>query len=116
MKAIIKMKDGVEVSIEGSPEEVAKTKELLSPKKQQLEKYGQRRMQKKSGPISLILGLKSEGFFEGPKTMMEVCKKLQEEGHYYPLSSLSPALIRLVKQRDLGRIKGKNKKWQWVKR
>ena len=116
VKAIIKMFDGTEISVEGSPEEVAKTKELLHTQKQRPQGYNQKRRQKKSGPIGLILELKSEGFFDNPKTMADVCSNLQEGGHYYPLSSLSPALIRLVKQRELGRIKGEGGKWQWVKR
>ncbi len=110
VKAVIKLKDGTEISIEGSPEQVARTRELLSSEKRSL-----RRKSSKIGPMGLILELKSEGFFDSPKSVTEIRDKLQENAHHYPLSSLSPALIRLVRNRELGRLK-QGGKWTWVKR
>ena len=116
VKAIIKLKDGTKVSLDGSPEEVAKTKKLMTTnegKKLFREENEIRHIKK--GPLSLILELKRESFFDKPRIIGDVKQKLIEKAYYYPLSSISPALIRLVKKGELGRIK-KEKEWVYVKR
>jgi len=116
VEATIELKDGTKVRVEGTPEEVAKTKELMITKEgKKLIRKEIKRKQKRKGPLSLILELKGETFFDKPQTISDVKQKLEEKTYYYPLSSLSPALIRLVKKGELGRIK-KGGKWMWVKR
>jgi hypothetical protein len=116
VKAIIELKNGTKVSVEGTPEEVARTKELMIAKERnELIRRRIKRGQKRRGPLSLILELKVENFFDKPRTIGEVKQKLEEKTYYYPQSSLSPALIRLVKQGEFGRLK-KDGKWVWVKR
>lgn len=116
VKAIIELKDGTKITVEGTPKEVAEAKELMISKEgRKLIKQKIKRKQKTKGPIGLILELKEENFFDKPRIISEVKQKLEEKTYYYPLSSLSPALIRLVKQGELGRIK-KEGKWMWVKR
>jgi len=115
-KAIIELKDGTKVSVEGTPEEIAETKELMIVKEgKRLIRKEKKVIPKKIGPISLILKLKEEKFFDKPRAIGEVKQKLEEKTYYYPSSSLSPALIRLVKQGELGRLK-KDGKWMWAKR
>jgi hypothetical protein len=113
VKAIIKLKDGTEVSVEGTPEEVAKTKNSLLETEKETKLY--KIKQKKKGPLHHILELKSENFFDKPRTISEIKQKLEEKTYYYPLTSISPALIRLYRQGELGRLK-KDGKWIWVKR
>jgi len=116
VKAIIEFKDGTKIRLDGTPEEVAKTKELITTDEgKKLVKKETEKRQIKKGPLSLILELKGETFFDKPQTIDDVKQKLIEKTHYYPSSSLSPALIRLVKKGELGRIK-KDGKWMWVKR
>lgn len=116
LKATIKLDDGTKITIEGSPEDIARTKKLLISSKSSHKKRKRRsKLRKSMGPHGLILELKSEGFFDKPKSITEVRDKLQEKAYYYPLSSLSPALIRLVKLREIGRLKREGK-WWWVKR
>lgn len=112
VKAIIKLKDGTEVSVEGAPEEIAKTKDLLLKEK---DVVLLKKRQKKKGPLFRILELKAENFFDKPKTISEIKQKLEEKTYYYPLTSISPALIRLYRQGELGRLK-KDGKWVWVKK
>jgi hypothetical protein len=68
------------------------------------------------GPVGLILDLKAEGFFATERAIGEVQRELRVRGHIYALTSLSPALIRLVRHRDLGRVKGPKGRWVYVER
>lgn len=54
---------------------------------------------------------RSDGFFKEERALKAVCEKLKEYGHIYPQSALSPALIKLVKGRELRRFK---KEGMWV--
>jgi len=54
-----------------------------------------------------------EGFFKKPKELGAIKTALEERGHYYPATSLSPALIRLVRAKTMRRIKEK-KHWVYV--
>jgi hypothetical protein len=59
----------------------------------------------KKGPSSYILELKQEEFFKQKRTLPEVQKKLEENGHIYAQNSLSTPILRLVRSRQLRRIK-----------
>ena len=70
---------------------------------------------KKVSIVQLILELKSDGFFDKPKNWNDIQNALAKRGHVYPLRSLTEPLQRLVRKRELGRIKI-GKKWGYVKR
>jgi hypothetical protein len=48
-------------------------------------------------------------FFRKPKDLAAIKIALEEAGHYYPVTTLSPTLLRFVRSRQLRRIKDKNK-------
>jgi hypothetical protein len=118
-KANIKTKDGTIITIEGTPEEVAKTIKLFdstfSPKKEESHAKGETTSShySKISPVSLIGSLIDGGFFKKPKDLSEVKHALEELGHVYPVTSLSPALLRLVRRRQLRRLKEK-KRWLYT--
>ncbi len=60
-----------------------------------------------------IRQLKSEGFFGTKRTLGSIQERLEELGHIYPQTSLSPALIKLTKKRELRRLKEKGV-WVYV--
>ena len=65
-----------------------------------------------------ILLLEDEGFFDRPKTLIEIRKKLEEVGFYYPVTSFPPYLLKLCKERKLRRFKEKRDGkdfWVYVK-
>ncbi len=64
-------------------------------------------------PTSLVRLLATENYFKPPKSLPQIKEKLTEMGHYYPMTSLSPAVLRLVKKRELRRIKDK-KGWVYT--
>ena len=110
-KAQIKRPDGTNILIEGTPQEVA---ELIAkiegsaPSKGKLNvspgKLGNRN-RSKSTISDLLMLLVDEGFFKKPKELASVKAALAERGHVYPVTTLSPALLRLVRRRYLRRIK-----------
>ena len=128
-KANVLLPDGTRVTIEGTPAEVAivlkKFSEDTVPsavgrrspssKSKQSNKGGakKKKSQTRKGPTGLILGLRDDGFFKTRKALPDIQKKLEEQGHIYAQSSLSPALVRLVRARDLRRLREK-KGWAYV--
>ena len=65
--------------------------------------------------FSLLVRLRDEGFFAEPRLLSDIKRRLEEEGYYYPLSSLTEPLLRAVRKRVLGRVK-KEGKWAYVQR
>jgi hypothetical protein len=117
-KALITMRDGATVTIEGSQDEVA---ELLArfngqsssaaPPSQAASR--QQHHKSKSTPMGLILELVGEGFFREPKELGAIRLALKEKGHFYPVTTLSPLMLRLVRRKELRRIKDQ-KRWTYV--
>jgi hypothetical protein len=126
MKAQITLSNGTNVQIEGTQEEVSNLLQTYSstgsssgnaaPRAKKSRKTNSNSAPKKQkiGPVGLIKELVDEGFFKGQKkNLPDIQKKLEERGHIYAQSSLSPALIKLTKDRTLRRIKEK-KGWVYV--
>jgi len=115
-KAHVTTKDGAKITIEGTPEEVAVLVLRLekgtasSQKRTRLEERGSR---PSATPTSLITDLIDGGFFKKPKELSAIKLALEEQGHYYPVTSLSPTLLRFVRKRQLRRIKDQ-KRWLYV--
>jgi hypothetical protein len=54
------------------------------------------------------------GFFrKKPKDLSSVRTALEELGHHYPLTTLSGAMLRQVRRRNLRRLK-QDKKWMYT--
>ena len=111
VKAEIKTKNGTRIRVEGTPEEVEK---ILSNIKRREEQLAVKKKRKISA-TDFILKLREEGFFDKPKTILDIKEKLAENGLIYPVTTLSAVLIRLIRRRELGRIKTE-KMWGYVKR
>jgi hypothetical protein len=117
-KAQITLPDGISVNVSGTPEEIAavverfsKTpKERTPPKK--IGRAGPPR-KKKLELSDLIANLIDGGFFKKPKDLAAVKEALAEMGHHYPVTTLSPTLLRQVRKRNLRRLK-QNKRWMYT--
>jgi hypothetical protein len=116
-KAHITTKSGTQVTIEGTPTEVAALVDQLGGRLSSGSKVkattSKRKSRTKAGPINLLSELIDGGFFKKPKELSAVKIALEEQGHFYPVTSLSPAVLRLVRKRELRRIKDK-KRWLYV--
>lgn len=124
-KANLTLPDGTLVSIDGSTEEVAKLLQNFSGSGG-VSRSGRRRSaprtaatsgkgkaRPRGGPTTYILELREEGYFKTKRFLNEVQQKLEEKGHIYARTTLSPTLLNLVKRRELRRIKDK-KGWAYV--
>jgi len=120
-KATLTLPDGTNVTIEGDTEEISKLLGKFSGPSQdkqstkQKSKIAKNRagLKTKKGPQDYILELRQEGFFKSRRSIADVQKKLEEKGHIYPQERLSSPLIRLVRKRELRRMKEK-KGWIYV--
>lgn len=126
-KANLVLANGTKVMIQGTPEEVAillsRCSQAGEPSPLDATPGHSRRKnrgrstnappKKKSGPTLYITELVAEQYFKSKRTLGDIQKKLEERGHIYAQTSLSPVLTRLTRRRDLRRIKEK-KGWVYV--
>ena len=127
-KANLTLPDGTTVNIEGSADEVATllsrfsdtggtTSKRATKKKAKKRRAGntsgKTTRKKKGGPTSFITELVDEGYFKSRRTIADIRKKLEERGHIYPATSISPVLTRLTRKKVLRRLKDK-KGWVYV--
>jgi hypothetical protein len=92
---------------------VKRIEDILFSDKNNVPVLSQKRI-KKSASI-LFEDLKSQGFFDEPRSIKDIVSKLSESGYHYASTSLTETLQRSVRKGFLGRIK-KDKKWVYVKR
>jgi hypothetical protein len=116
-KAQLKTKTGTIIAIEGTPEEVASLVERIeggSSNEKRAPKTSEKNASSaKATPVNLICSLIDGGFFRKPKDLASVKMALEEMGHFYPITTLSPALLRLVRRRQLRRLRDK-KRWMYT--
>lgn len=67
-----------------------------------------------SGLAGGIFDLTKSSFFNKPKELKEIIEQLKANAVFYPRTNYPDALLRLVKNKDLRRLKDKNK-WKYVK-
>ena len=131
-KANLVLPDGTKVIIEGTSEEVAlllgkfsgqesnnsinpsSTRKTRKKRRKTVAPNGGKTIKKEKGPTSLITELIDEGYFKSKRTIADIQKKLEERGHIYAQTSISPQLTRLTRKRIIRRIK-ENKGWAYVK-
>ena|SRR5579859_773905 len=115
-KAHITLDNGTKVTVEGTPAEVAALIAQFgggATSSTPAKKSSTRKSTAKAGPIDLVSELIDGGFFKKPKELGAIKVALEEQGHYYPVTTLSPVVLRLVRKKQLRRIKDK-KRWLYV--
>ncbi|MEK6963297.1 MAG: hypothetical protein AABX70_02630 [Nanoarchaeota archaeon] len=119
-KANIETASGTKIEVEGTSEEIARIVAVINPVEKKLLKHTRalisptRKNKKIKTATEIIIELEEEGCFNKPQGLMGVKKILEEKGHIYPITTLSPVLLRLVKNKLLRRMK-EGKKWAYVK-
>ena len=112
-------KGNAKITVEGTPEEVAAVVALVQGEgaRSSSEKHSRPKRDggktQKATPINLISSLIDGGFFRKPKDLGATKVALEELGHFYPVTTLSPALLRLVRRRQLRRLKDQ-KRWLYT--
>lgn len=128
-KANVVLADGTKVTIDGTAEEVAAVLRRISgvttqtsggaATKRISRQRGKSRAKtsnvkkKTKGPADYIRELVADDFFKTKRGLGDVQKKLEEDAHIYPVTHLSPVLFRLVRAKELRRIK-ESGTWKYV--
>jgi len=108
-KAQITTPEGFKINIEGTPKEISAVVEDL---KKKAAEPTRRRVKAKSGRVllvDLIASLNDGGFFKQPRDLASVKSALEEMGHHYPVTTLSPVMLRQVRSKNLRRIREKGR-------
>jgi hypothetical protein len=117
--ASMTLPSGAKVVIEGTSEEVSTLLAKLqsapaSDVLQMSRKSAAKPAVSRDGPMTLLLDLIGAGFFKAPQELGAVKIALEAQGHFYPTTSLSPLMLRLVRGKHLRRIKAQ-KRWTYVR-
>lgn len=121
-KAHLITRSGTKITIEGTEDEVAslvlrldnrRDEKAEGPITEEKRRSASTRGKVKATPLSLVKHLIDENFFEKPRALGEIKTALQEQGRFYPTTTLSPIVLRLVRQKELRRVKEKNR-WLYV--
>ena len=116
-KAVITTRTGATVAIEGTQAEVAALLGLFERGDGERSPPDPRPVQRTPKLKPTLMGLLGEligtGFFSTPKELGSVRLALEEQGHFYPVTTLSPLMLRLVRRKELRRIKD-GKRWTYV--
>ena len=118
-KAHIKNKDGTSILIEGSVSEVAELIRKIKGVETKIPKISTKssklkgKKRERTTMSDLIESFIDGGFFKKPKDLATIKVALAENGHIYPVTTISPILLRLVRKRHLRRIK-ENKRWLYT--
>jgi hypothetical protein len=114
-KAHITTPEGISIDFEGSPRDISAIVEEL---KKQTTDTGIARSRSKEKPgkvllVDLIGTLRDGGFFKKPKDLASIKAALEEMGHHYPVTTLSPVMLKVVRKRGLRRLRA-NGRWQYT--
>ena len=115
-KAQIKTREGITINIEGTPKEISA---LVEDLKKKIAEAGPTRQRGKTTSgrvflVDLIATLKDGGFFKKPRDLASVKSALAEIGHRYPVTTLSPVMLRQVRRKNLRRIREKGR-WLYTR-
>jgi hypothetical protein len=119
-KATVAIPSGAKVTIEGTNDEVvaliARLEGLDGVPRTPQSAASRSNSQTKSKPSlpGLISEMISNGFFKEPRHLSALKDALEQNGQFYPVTTLSPAMLRLVRSRQLRRIKDNKGRWSYV--
>jgi hypothetical protein len=121
-KADLVLSDGTRVTIQGTSEQVASLVQQITGHSKAETRGDARGAPRRAhhgkaattkGPVDHIRDLIADGFFASKQGLGDVRKKLEEGAHIYPITTLAPALYRLVRAKELRRLK-EGGTWKYV--
>jgi hypothetical protein len=119
-KATVATPSGTKIIIEGTSDEVVALIARLEGlgRSADAQPSGTARLKAPTKSKQSLPGLISElidsGFFKTPKYLGDLKEALQQNGQFYPVTTLSPTMLRLVRSRQLRRIKDNKGQWSYV--
>jgi hypothetical protein len=123
-KATIKTRGGTEITIESDKETIEYIINSLQRREEMtMNLRGYREIRNKEvhgerprNATQMILKFKKDGYFKSERTAAEVMEALRKEAFHYPMTTIHPVLIRLVRNGQLGRLRNKEGNWVYVQR
>ena len=117
-KSTIDLPDGTKVTVEGSPDEIAKVIQLYAggqakSKKGKPKGKTAKKKHSKEGPQTRIGSLIDDGFFAEKQDINGVLAELERRGFIYKQEHISNPLRRLVTAKRLRRMK-EDGKWIYM--
>ncbi len=117
-KAQIITPEGVTIKVDGTAEEIAslvsKFRTAVKVDARPSSALGKRRKPvQKVQLVDLVDLLMDGGFFKTPRDLAAVRSALAQMGHHYPITTLSGAMLRKVRRRELRRLK-QDKRWMYT--
>jgi hypothetical protein len=119
-KAQITLPGGLMVSVSGTPDEITAVVFRLQgagpTPKNATTSPARSRSKTPSGRAQitdLVQQLIESGFFTKPKDLGAVKSALEEMGHHYPVTTLSPTMLRQVRKKNLRRLK-EDSRWVYT--
>ena len=118
-KAHITTPDGTQIKLDGTPAEIAEVlNELKGTAASNRDKPSKsdHKATARTGKVQLvdlIASLIDGGFFKKPRDLASIKAALAEMGHHYPVTTLSPSMLRKVRSKAVRRIKDQ-KRWMYV--
>ena len=117
-KAQISFPDGTTVKLEGTPDEISGVIDRGRSKRETKRDAARAKVKVRAASqrvqlVDLIASLIDGGFFKKPKDLAAVKAALEELGHHYPVTTLSGAMLRQVRKRNIRRLK-QDKRWMYT--
>jgi len=107
--------EGISVKLDGTPDEIAAVVRKLKAKASSgRTPRPSRKLGTRPGLVDLIDSLVDGGFFRKPRDLAAVKSALAEMGHRYPMTTLSGAMLRQVRRKNLRRAK-REKRWFYTR-
>ena len=115
-KAEITTPQGIQIKLEGTSAEISAVLQNLEQQPTGRTKRARRANKTKHARVSLvdlIDVLIDGGFFKKPRDLASIKSALAETGHHYPVTTLSPTMLRQVRRKSLRRLR-EDKRWLYV--
>lgn len=117
-KAQISFPDGTTVKLEGTSDEISGVIDRGRGKPEAKRRTSRAKITVKAASqrvqlVDLIANLIDGGFFKKPKDLAAVKGALEELGRHYPVTTLSGAMLRQVRKRNVRRLK-QDKRWVYT--
>ncbi len=118
-KAQITTPSGIVIEVDGTPAEIRAVLDDLERKQLETSAKGKAVHSAKAAPGRGTLqgeleALRDEGFFDQPRDLGSIKKELDANAHFWPVTTLSGAVLLQVRKRNVRRLKQDNR-WFYVR-
>ncbi len=118
-KAQITTPSGMSVQVEGTPTEIRAVVEDLESRQPKAPRTRKSSSEAKTRVNRVTLAgvlqsLRDDGFFDEPRDLGSIKAELDANGHFWPVTTLSGAVLAEVRKKNLRRLK-QNARWSYVR-